>query len=130
MIDIRNLSEEKPLNLPAAAAYIGKLTGKNPHVSTLWRWCQKGCKGTRLESICVGGNRYVTVSAIERFIEARSHTPTTDAVTAVAIARSVAPHVERHEARRRAEIEAARQRLDELTHSHRQRGGTAPSRSA
>lgn len=119
MIDLRALANEQPLNLSRAAAYIGTLTGEKPHASTLWRWCLKGCKGVKLESICIGGKRYVTVSAIERFIEARSRTAATmdirSAPAAVTTSDRSAPHRERHGNRRRQEIEAARQRLDELT---------------
>ena len=50
------------MSLPEAAAYLGRITGQKPHVSTLWRWCLKGCKGVRLESICLGGKRLVGVS--------------------------------------------------------------------
>jgi hypothetical protein len=36
-------------------------------VSTLWRWCQRGVQGTRLESIVIGHLRYTSVEALERF---------------------------------------------------------------
>jgi hypothetical protein len=116
MIDLRQFTEERPLSLPAAASYIGKLTGAaKPNVSTLWRWCMKGCKGVKLDSICIGGKRYVTVSAIARFIEARSLPLAPHGTTAAASPRPTLPHVERLSARRREEIEAARRRLDKLT---------------
>ena len=66
---LRELRDDNPMSLTDAATYLGKVTGRKPHVSTLWRWCQKGCKGVRLDSICVGGKRFVTVAAIERFID-------------------------------------------------------------
>lgn len=120
MIDLRNLAEERPLNLPEAANYIAKLTGhKKPNVSTLWRWCQKGCKGVKLESICIGAKRFVTVSAIERFIQARSQMGASSEVVSIDIAPAATPRVERLAAQRRDEIESARKRLDELT-----RGGS------
>lgn len=122
MIDLRNLSEERPMSLHEAAAYIGKLTGSpNPNISTLWRWCLKGCKGVKLDSICIGSKRYVTVSAIARFIEARSRTesPATPAPTAVNPTPQASPYVERHATRRRDEIEAARRSLDKLTGTSR-----------
>jgi hypothetical protein len=118
MIDLRNLAEERPLSLPEAADYIAKLTGHpKPNVSTLWRWCQKGCKGVKLESICIGAKRFVTVSAIERFIKARSQMSAPAEVVSIDIAPSAPRRVERLAAQRRDEIESARKRLDELTRS-------------
>lgn len=108
------------MSLPEAADRIGRLTGgKKPNVATIWRWCLKGCKGVTLESICIGGKRYVTVSAIERFIEARSLAQSPAAPVSVTIAPKASPHVERRDARRREEIEAARQRLDQVTGTSR-----------
>jgi hypothetical protein len=116
MIDLRQFTEERPLSLPDAASYIGRLTGAaKPNVTTVWRWCLKGCKGVKLESICIGGKRYVTVSAIERFIEARSVPGASESTPPAASTPRAPRHVERLPARRREEIEAARRRLDKLT---------------
>jgi hypothetical protein len=135
MINLQRLAEERPLSLPAAADYIGKLTGqRRPNVTTLWRWCLKGCKGVKLDSICIGGKRFVTVSAIERFIEARSLPDASDVSTTAASTPPTLPHVIRHNDRRRQEIEAARRRLDELTgvkrHSSEVSAPTDATRSA
>lgn len=127
MIDVRRLTDERPLNLPAAADYVGKLTArKKPNASTLWRWCLKGCKGVKLESICIGGKRYVTVSAIERFIEACSEADAPMDRVDVPITRQASPSAVRVRARRREEIEAARRRLDELTGRNNPRVLSAP----
>lgn len=115
MINLQHLAEERPLNLQDAANYIGRLTGQKPHLSTLWRWCLKGCKGVKLDSICIGSKRFVTVSAIERFIEARSQSESPPVAVPAAVPPAAEPRVARHLARRREEIEAARRRLDELT---------------
>lgn len=119
---LRDLREDQPLSLSDAAEFLGKLTGQKPHVSTLWRWCLKGCKGVRLESICIGGKRFVTATAIERFIDASSEARTGQQSTQPsALAAPPTPgkgmltHVMRHNDRRRQEIEAARRRLDEIT---------------
>jgi|688.fasta_scaffold305836_1 hypothetical protein len=120
MINLQQFAEERPLSLPAAADYIGKITGtKKPNVSTVWRWCLKGCRGVKLASICIGGKRFVTVSAIERFIADRSLAETSATPPAVNVTPNVAPQVTRFSARRREEIEAARRRLDELTGTNR-----------
>jgi len=41
-----------------------------PHPATVWRWSQRGVRGVRLESILVGGKRFTSREAIERFIAA------------------------------------------------------------
>lgn len=118
---LRDMLDGRLMSLVDAAAYLGRLTGKKPHVSTLWRWCLKGCKGVRLESVCIGGKRFVTVTAIERFVEAstesRSERPEPSCIAAVPVspAAGLAAHVMRHGDRRRQEIESARRRLDEIT---------------
>lgn len=120
---LRDLREDQPLSLPDAAEYLGKFTGQKPHVSTLWRWCLKGCKGVRLDSLCIGGKRFVTATAIERFIEASTASRATPpeqpcvpaASTAASAAKGMLAHVMRHNDRRRQEIDAARRRLDAIT---------------
>ena len=124
---LRDLREDQPLSLPDAAEFLGKITGQKPHVSTLYRWCLRGCKGVRLESICIGGKRFVTATAIERFIEASSEARPARQAPAPAPAAPPAPgkgmlaHVMRHNDRRRQAIEATRRRLDEITGSAKPR---------
>jgi hypothetical protein len=115
MIRFRDLNDDTPMTIPDAARYLGALTGTKPHVSTLWRWCLKGCKGVRLESICIGGKRFVTASALERFVQDSTARQTPPPMTTVTITPSAEPHVMRHNRNRRTEIEAARRRLDEMT---------------
>ena len=131
---LRDLRDDQPLSLPDAAAYLGTITGQKPHVSTLWRWCLKGCKGVTLESICIGGKRLVTVAAIEVFVESLSaaravpkNKQPLQSITPAALTSPLA-HVMRHNDRRKGEIEAARRRLDELTGVQRLAPGAfAPS---
>jgi hypothetical protein len=122
MIRFQDLSDESLMSIPDAAKHLGKLTGQKPHVSTLWRWCLKGCRGVKLESICIGGKRFVTRTAIERFVEKSTAKQTPSDVTVVSITPHAPPHVVRHNERRRAEIEAARRKLDELTGVNKPRG--------
>jgi hypothetical protein len=63
-------TDDRLMSLPETTTYLRGLTGKKPHVATIWRWCLKGCKGVRLESICVGGRRMVSAAAVDRFIDA------------------------------------------------------------
>jgi hypothetical protein len=38
------------------------------HLSTVWRWCLRGVKGHKLESLNVGGKKFTSVPAFERWI--------------------------------------------------------------
>lgn len=42
--------------------------GKRTHYSTIYRWATKGFRGHVLESVFVGGIRYTTHEALERFV--------------------------------------------------------------
>jgi hypothetical protein len=39
-----------------------------PHISTVIRWWRHGVKGVRLETVVVGGRRYTSFEAVQRFI--------------------------------------------------------------
>lgn len=41
-----------------------------PSIPTIWRWVLRGTRGARLDTVVVGGRRYTTADAIQRFIEA------------------------------------------------------------
>jgi hypothetical protein len=118
---LRDLRDDQPMSMLDAADFLGRLTGQKPHSSTIWRWCLKGCKGVVLESICIGGKRFVTASAIERFIEASTAARPGQTAEEHASpppptpAKALLAHVMRHNDRRRGEVEAARRRLDEIT---------------
>jgi hypothetical protein len=43
--------------------------GKRINVSTVWRWVMHGCRGIRLETLIVGGGRYTSRQAVQRFAE-------------------------------------------------------------
>jgi len=38
--------------------------------STIWRWHSKGIAGVRLETVCLGGTRYTSSEALQRFFDA------------------------------------------------------------
>ena len=57
---------ETPLSLTEAAK---SLPGR-PHVCTLHRWRLRGVRGTRLETVMVGGRRYTTSESLARFFAA------------------------------------------------------------
>jgi hypothetical protein len=112
------------MTIPQAATFIGRLTGKKPNVSTIWRWCLKGVRGVILESIRVGGQRFVSRAALARFIEQSTARGSNDQ-RPPAHPPTVVPSSSQRSGRRREEIEAARRRLDELTGSRRGRPGSA-----
>jgi len=38
--------------------------------ATGWRWIKRGCRGIKLESCLIGGKRYTSLEALQRFAEA------------------------------------------------------------
>jgi hypothetical protein len=69
MID---LIREKPLTFSQAARLIPSGMGDSgpAHVSTIYRWAQKGQDGVRLEAVRLGGRWVTSAEAIQRFVEA------------------------------------------------------------
>lgn len=66
-----SLLEERMIPLNEAARLLPRPGGRQISKVSLWRWATKGVKSgasrVRLETIKVGGTRYTTVEAIERF---------------------------------------------------------------
>ncbi len=60
-----NLAE----SLVAPAVATRHIPGR-PHVSTVWRWMTRGCRGITLESLVCAGRRYTSLESIERFVAA------------------------------------------------------------
>ena len=89
MIEIRN---ETVIPLADAPKH---LPGR-PHVSSLYRWCQR--KRRALETVKIGGRVFTSLEALERFAEQRSG-PTTESPSSADAAR-------RHE-QAEAELDAA-----------------------
>jgi regulator of PEP synthase PpsR (kinase-PPPase family) len=46
--------------------------GKRLSLATIHRWRLNGVRGTRLETILIGGSRYTSAEAIRRFIAAQN----------------------------------------------------------
>ena len=68
LITFEDLKQQRVLTLSQAAALIGNYLGRKPSISTCWRWTLKGVRGSKLESIRVGGKVYTTEPAIRTFI--------------------------------------------------------------
>ncbi len=45
------------------------------HLSTVWRWSLRGCKGHVLESFSIGGKKFTTSPAYERWVAAINGVP-------------------------------------------------------
>ena len=106
MIDIGNEQlvslRDVPKLLPARG------NGKRVHISAVYRWVQRGIRGTRLEVIRVGGTTYTSREALQRFAS-----PTAEPHQAVNLNPTI----------RQRQIDRALKRLDEFLY-----GGKCPSR--
>jgi hypothetical protein len=60
-----DLPSEKLLTITEATK---RFPGRRPSTATIWRWLKAGCRGVVLESILIGGRRYTSTEAIDRFI--------------------------------------------------------------
>jgi hypothetical protein len=80
-----DLTAEAPLPLAAAAKLVPPARGgKKTHLSTLLRWITRGAKGprgevVRLEAIRLGGRWMTTRTALQRFAEALTPHPGSEA---------------------------------------------------
>jgi len=50
-------------------------TGRRVHISAVYRWIQRGVRGTCLESVRIGGTPYTSMEALQRFAERLSPSP-------------------------------------------------------
>ncbi len=73
-----------------------------PHVATVWRWIKNGVRGVTLDTIVIGGKRYTSREAIQRFMEATT-AASSQPVGKAARSRSRQQAIERAE----REVEAA-----------------------
>src|SRR5689334_22581299 len=66
MLDIRT---EELFPLRDVPKRIPKRAGRRLHIATVYRWAQHGLGGTRLETLRVGGTRYTSLAALQRFFD-------------------------------------------------------------
>jgi hypothetical protein len=59
----KQLQQERLLTITEAA----KRSPGRPSVRTVWRWIERGVRGTRLEVLRAGGRTFTTAEALERF---------------------------------------------------------------
>lgn len=65
MIDF---DKEELISFKEASSLLPRNGEKKVHVSTLFRWAGKGSGGVVLETIHLGGRRYTSKEAIQRFV--------------------------------------------------------------
>ena len=66
---------DQSIALSDAPKYLPRRNGKKVHYSTVYRWATKGARGRVLETRLVGGIRYTTREALQRFFEADGGQP-------------------------------------------------------
>jgi len=85
MISQIAIQQELPVALTDVPGLLPKRNGKKVHHSTVYRWTTKGARGRMLESQLIGGVRYTTVAALNRFL--KTSTIQADQIQAEAIRR-------------------------------------------
>lgn len=101
-----DLKTETLLSLTDAAKAVPPVDGRRPHVSTIWRWINKGLRGVRLESVRVGCRICTTHAALARFFDALSNVVPVSAMTDAPT--TPKPHTPK---RRQKDIERAEREL-------------------
>lgn len=62
---------ETLVTIPQASAILpADESGHRPHIATIYRWMQRGIRGVKLETCLVGGKRFTSHEALQRFSEA------------------------------------------------------------
>lgn len=69
-----------------------------PHISTLHRWRRRGVHGVRLETCLIGGKRYTTREAMNRFFESVTAVSESDHTNKQALPANRQKEIERAEA--------------------------------
>ncbi len=72
-IDLRN---ETVIALSEVPNHLPKRNGKKTHYATVYRWALKGARGRILESTLIGGVRYTSLEALQRFLDGRTSAAT------------------------------------------------------
>ncbi len=68
-IDVEN---EKVIPINEAPFVLPRRKGKRTHYQTVYRWATKGTKGSKLASVKIGGIRYTSMEALQRFCKVHS----------------------------------------------------------
>ena len=68
--------------LPVRQALRQKL-GVDVSPPTIWRWVQRGCRGSRLQTVKIGKRLFVTERAVDEFIRNQQPEPLADVPTPI-----------------------------------------------
>lgn len=60
---------ETLLALTEVPNFLPRRRGRKVHYSTVFRWATKGARGKVLQSQLIGGIRYTSIAALNRFLE-------------------------------------------------------------
>lgn len=63
-----SLNGEQLVAIPEVPDFMPTRRGKKLHISTVYRWVLKGAHGKVLDSAMLGGIRYTSLEALERFL--------------------------------------------------------------
>lgn len=69
---VQRVLSEDVLTLQEACGEVAMLTRRRPDKTTLYRWCLRGIRGTKLDHARVGVQILTSRQALTRFIEART----------------------------------------------------------
>ncbi|MDV6034398.1 MAG: DUF1580 domain-containing protein [Phycisphaera sp. RhM] len=72
--NVRQVLTEDVITLQDARRELIPFLGRRPDKATLYRWCLRGVKGTKLEHVRIGNRILTSRQAITRFIESRTAT--------------------------------------------------------
>ena len=64
------LFNEGPIELAQGAACFADDRGRKPHIATIRRWANRGCRGHRLEVVFLGNRLMTSRQAVARFLAA------------------------------------------------------------
>ena len=63
-----DLANERMVAVTEVPEHLPRRRGKKVHISTIYRWIQRGARGKVLESALLGGIRYTSLEALQRFL--------------------------------------------------------------
>lgn len=86
MGDHLDIQAESPVALTDVADLLPRRHGNKVHHSTVYRWATKGARGRVLASWLVGGVRYTSIEALNRFLQPGA-TSSTDEIQRTTIRR-------------------------------------------
>jgi hypothetical protein len=66
MIDVHDVHGESLVSIPDSC----RIIPGRPHLATVYRWFTKGVRGgIKLETVLVGGRRFTSREAVQRFVD-------------------------------------------------------------